>query len=124
MKFAPDCDITDQAFLKFNEYVVNNQDRHGQIENYEIPGAEYPNESDSENTETNKTSALPNFIPKILPDDDIAKSIKSLNSKQREVFNVNHTWAKDNVKHDGDDLEPIHIFFSGSGVMGKSFLVK
>ena len=111
MKFAPDCDITDQAFLKFNEYVVNNQDRHGQIENYETPGAEYPNESDSENTETNKTSALPNFIPKILPDDDIAKSIKSLNSKQREVFNVNHTWAKDNVNMMGMILNQFTYFF-------------
>ena len=46
-------------------------------------GAEYTNENDSEDTERNKTSAIPNFIPKIISDDQIA-GINSLNSKQRK----------------------------------------
>ena len=60
-----------------------------------------------------------------MPDDEIAKGINSLNSKQRKIFSsVVHTWAKDSVKYDGNDFEPVHIFRSGSGGTGKSHLVK
>ena len=52
--------------------------------------AEYSNESYSENRETNKVTAIVNFMPKILPDNDIAKGINSLNSTQGKVFNVVH----------------------------------
>ena len=71
-----------------------------------------------------KLSATANFIPKKFPDNDIAEGINSLNSKQREVFNVVHTWAKDYVKYNGHNVEPVHIFLSGSGGSGKSHLVK
>ena len=63
-------------------------------------------------------------MPQILPDDEIAKGINSLNSEQREDFNVVHTWVKDYVKYDGHNVEPIHIFFSDSGGTGKSHLEK
>ena len=63
-------------------------------------------------------------MPQILPGDEIAKAINSLNSKQREVSNVIHTWAKNYVKYDGNNVEPVHIFLSGSGGTGKSHLVK
>ena len=104
--------------------MINNQDPHSQIENDETPGPEYPNESDSEEGETNNNSALPNFIPQILPDDETTEGMNSLNSKQREVFDVVHSRAKDYVKYDRHNVEPIHIFFSGSGGTGKSNLVK
>ena len=100
------------------------KDPHSQIENDEIPGAEYPNENDSEVTRTNKTSAIPNFIPQILPDDEIAKDTNSLNSEQREVFNEVLTWAKDYMKYDGFDVEPADIFLSISVGTGKSLLMK
>ena len=63
-------------------------------------------------------------MPKVLPDDEIAKDTNSLNSKQTEVFNVVHTWAKNFVKYDGHDVEPVQIILSGSGRTGKSHLVK
>ena len=66
-----------------------------------------------QDTETNKTSAIANFMPQILPDDETAKDINSLNSKQMEVFNVVHTWAKDYVKYIEYNFEPLHIFLSG-----------
>ena len=69
-----------------------------------------PNENDSEDTEPNKTFAIPNFMPQILPVDEIAKGINSLNSKLREVFNVVHKWAKDYVKYDWHHVEPVHTF--------------
>ena len=122
IKFEPYGDLVDQAFSQFNENSINNQDPHSQVENDEKSEAEYLN--DPEDTETNQTSAISNFMLQVLPDDEIAKGINSLNSKQREVFNVVHTWAKNFVKCDGKDVEPVHIFLSGSGATGKSHLVK
>ena len=63
-------------------------------------------------------------MSQILLDDKIAKDINSLNLKQRGVFNVVHTWAKDYVKYEGYDIESVHIFASGSAGTGKSHLVK
>ena len=86
-KFEPYDDLVDQVFSKFNDNSIHNQDPHRQIENDKTPGTKYPNENDSEDTEINKTSAYPNYMPQILPDDAIAKAINSLNSNQRKVFN-------------------------------------
>ena len=83
--------------MQFNRNLINNQDPHSQIENYETPGPKYPIASDSEEGKTNKSSAFPNFMPKILTDYEIKEGINSLNSKQRELFNVAYTWAKDYV---------------------------
>ena len=40
------------------------------------------------------------------------------------VIHVVHSWAKDYVKYDRHNVEPIQIFLSGSGSTGKSHLVK
>ena len=60
----------------------------------------------------------------MLPDDEIAEGVESLHLKQREVFNVVHTWHKDYVKYDGHDVEPVHVFLLGSWETSKSHLVK
>ena len=57
---------------------------------YQWQRAAYPNESDSVEEETNKTFTLSSFMPQILPHDKVEEGINSLNSKQREVFNVVH----------------------------------
>ena len=49
----------------------------------------YPNENDSEGTETNKTTAVPSFLTKISPDAETAKDKNSF---------VVYTWAEDYVK--------------------------
>ena len=66
IKFKPYRDLVDQIFSQFNENSINNQDSHSQIENYETPETEYPNENDSEETETNKISAISNFMSQVL----------------------------------------------------------
>ena len=91
MKFEIYDDLVDQSFSQFNENLIKNRDSHSQIESDETPGAKYPNENYSEVGETNRASALLNFMSQILPDDEIAEAINSSNSKQREVFNVIHT---------------------------------
>ena len=60
-----------------------------------------------------QTKPLHFTITQILPDDEIAEGINSLNSEQREVFNVVHTWVKDYLNYDRLNVETIHIFFSG-----------
>ena len=94
MKFDPYDDLVDQTFWQFNDNLINNQDPQNQIENKEKLVAKYPKESDSEERETNKTFAFLNFMLQLLPDGEIVKGINSLNQKQREVFDVVHTWAK------------------------------
>lgn len=49
----------------------------------------YPNENDSEGTETNKTTAVPIFLTKILSDAETAKDKNSF---------VVYKWAEDYVK--------------------------
>ena len=50
--------------------MLNNQDSQSQIENDETLGTEYSNESYSEGRGTNKATAIANFTPKILPNND------------------------------------------------------
>ena len=110
--------------MQFIENLINNEDPHSQIENDKTPWDKYPDESDSEGGKTNNTHALASFMPQIFQDDQIAEGINSLNSKQREVFNMVHTWTEDYVKYDRDNVQPIHIFTSSSGGTGKSHLGK
>ena len=62
---------------------------------------------------------FPIFKSQILPDDEMVESTNSLNLKEKEVFNVVHTWAEDYVKYDGHNVELINIFLSGSECTGK-----
>ena len=77
--------------------MINNKDPQNRIENDQTRGAKYPNKEEGE---TNKTSAISNFMPQTLPDNEISERINSLNSRPREVFNAVDRWFKDNVKHD------------------------
>ena len=122
-KFEPYGDLVEEAYAHYNENMINNQDPHGQIENEETPEAEFNNDELNERTDSNTNTAIPTFMPKIWSEDEILENINSLNSKQRDVFNVVHNWAKDYVKYNGK-VKPIHIFLSGSGGTGKSHLVK
>ena len=67
IKFVePHGDFTDQAYSEFNETLINNQDPQSHIENDETPGAEYSNESYSENREANKVTAITRYQLQIL----------------------------------------------------------
>ena len=59
-------DLVGLNFSQFNETCINIQVAHSQIEYNEAPGAEHPNDIDSEDTEISKTSVIPNFVPQVL----------------------------------------------------------
>ena len=67
IKFESCSNLVDQASSQFNENLVNNQYPHSQIENDETSDIIYQ-WNDLENTETNETSPIPNFMLQILPD--------------------------------------------------------
>ena len=92
--------LIDQSFSQFNETMIYKQDSNDKIENDEIPEVEYCNENGSEDTETNQASATPIFMPQKLLDDEIAEGINSLNSQQKQIFHMVHTWNKDYTKYD------------------------
>ena len=65
------------VYYRLNETL----DPHSHIENYKIPGVEYPNDNESEDKEIHNNFTISTFMPQILPDNEIAEVINSLNSK-------------------------------------------
>ena len=72
-----------------------------------------------------------NLIFKKLPailDNIINENIRSLNMKQREVFNFIYTWSRDYIKSLSckmiQKVKSFHIFITGCAVVGKSHLIK
>ena len=124
IKFKPNGGLLDEAYSRYNVNMLDNQDPIVQIENTEKREAVYSNDQHDENTESNKNSAIPNGMPRIMRDDEILGSVNSLNSKQRNVFNVVHNWVKEYAKHKGINAKPVLICLSGSGGSGKFHLVK
>ena len=110
--------------------MVNNQDPYGQIDNDETEQACFENVDQNEdcNSETNENHALPNHMPPQLSDESISDMIKTLNVKQRQIFDIVHKWARDFVKSLSTKgnfaVEPFYIFLSGSGGTGKSHVIK
>ena len=66
--------------------------------------------------------------PSIISDEELNQNIHSLNERQREIFDVVFTWGKTLVQNsildEGFKVDPLHIFLTGNGGCGKSFLVK
>ena len=123
--------MVDRTYENFDSEFVDNQDAHGQIENDETGEPIYkentePTEQNSQVHESNLASG--DFIPKIATNDEIATNIRSLNKKQCMVLDVLHQWARNYVKNVSSkknlQINPVHIFLSGSGSTGNSQLVK
>ena len=64
--------------------------------------------------------------PVLIPDNEI--NSRSVNRKQREIFDMIQSWTKTSIKiksmPDAQPLEPLHIFSTGNAACGKSFLMK
>ena len=89
--------------------MLDNQDLLGQTESDETVEAKYTNDQDNENTESNRNSALPNFMQRIMIDGEVLESINSLHSKQRDVFNVFHTRVKSYAKQKDVNVKPFLV---------------
>ena len=81
-------------------------------------------DQDDENTESNRNSAIPNFMPRIIEDNEILESITFLNSEQHNVLNIISNWAREYAKYKDANAKPVNIFFSASGGKDIYHLVK
>ena len=62
-----------------------------------------------------------------LTDDELSEKVRSLNVKQRQVFDFIYNWAKSCISKCANGKQvpvPFHIFLSGGGGYGKSHLIK
>ena len=126
--FEPYGDIVEQAFVNF----------HANLSSYR-------NFDDSDNDETENDLnqdyrtdeiqerlsdhvSVSNFCLNTHSDEEIASNIRSLNTNQRYVFDIVHSWARDYIKalsgKTNTTPDPFYIFLSGSGGTGKSHVIK
>ena len=123
-KFEPYAELADEAYENFNAELIDNQNAYGQIENDETITASYSEDSTERDGYQNSSENLSSssLMPEIPPDNEIAGSTRSLNEKQRMVFNVVHKWSRNFIKR--FTVDPIRIFLSESEGTGKSHLIK
>ena len=66
--------------------------------------------------------------PTLIPDIGLNAMIRSLNHRQRALYNIVHSWAKQCIKSNLAstlvNMEPLRIFLTGNAGCGKSFLMK
>ena len=99
--------IADNAFLRLSSDIDNIVDPYSQQENDEVNDYLtediYDSESEAfETTEAHSVDAgnnnlMSNKLPAI-PGNIINENMRSLNMKQREVFNFMHKWSRDYIK--------------------------
>ena len=134
-RIEPYADLVDLAFTQFRDDCATNLDPYGQQENDNV-NDELLNDretSDNENSESENSINDPTIrratdnLPAVLSDDIINEKIRSLNVKQREIFEKVYKWARDYAKNRSckfpREIFPFYIFLSGGGGCGKSHLV-
>ena len=108
----------------------SNLDSYGQQENEEVENIlqNQPRVVDEyqETAGTSHASLLNQTI--VVADDELFEKIRSLNKKQRQIFDVVYSWTKTFVKYRNSrklkDLNNFYMFLTGEGGCGKSHLLK
>ena len=97
---------------------------------------DFSDDSETDTLETTETQSadLGNTNPftnqlRVVPDDNvITENIRSLNMKQRKIFNFVHKWSRDFTKSLGckihQNVKPFCIFITGGAGVAKSHLIK
>ncbi len=66
--------------------------------------------------------------PLEISDDDLRKTVRSLNNKQRYAYDVVLSWCRNKMANlntlKPSQVDPIHVFVTGGGGAGKSHLIK
>ncbi|XP_066934413.1 uncharacterized protein [Clytia hemisphaerica] len=130
--FEPDGHLVDLVLQNYRNDLMHNQDAFAQQENDEVQDL-MSNSSDSENDDESH-EVEQNFAPftqtvhGLQTDDQINTHIRSLNSKQRDIFDIVLNWGKMYVQNSKSNnpvlLEPLRIFLTGGAGVGKSHLIK
>ena len=132
MQIEPYNELVENALFYYHDSLNSNLDVFAQQENEEVEEELHQNNvedneiSNNPHCDFNATSRNLNVLS-VLCDNEINTKIRSLNKKQREVFEFIFTWAKRIVKSWSSTIVsvlPFYIFLTGGGGFGKSHLIK
>ena len=131
-KLEPYGDLVDEAFRTYHADLDTNLDPFAQQKNEEIEdilnNAQDINDDEEEERQNQTTGTSFSERPCVLPDKEINEKIGSLNTKQREIFDIVFSWTTKYVKSRNNKqvpkVDPLHIFLTGQGGCGKSQLIK
>ena len=144
--FQPDSDAVIEAFETLRNNDINTLHSYDPIndqENEDLQSQQQENPNNEElfnnlppehlgnitGFENSTTGAVATYIqPSEISDDDLRESVRSLNTEQRNAYDIVLTWCRNKVKN-MNSLKPqnvpsIHLFLTGGGGSGKSHLIK
>ena len=141
-QIEPFCDLVDEAYLNFRSDLPPNWDSFAQQENEDVNNDTFQEsncEQEENDNNVNQNCEMSEPSPQniinqaqvniMLNDDDISQKIRSLNMKQRQVFDYIYSWARSFIiskssKQKQVPVKPFRLFLSGGGGCGKSHLIK
>ena len=126
--FEPNADIVELVLHNYQEDVQHNQDAHAQQENEEV--TRLLNESISAEEDEENHTCLENYdvgtyahkTHNLLNDNELNNLVRTLNKKQRQIFDAILQWGKKVIRSE-EKFEPLYIFLTGGGGVGKSHLI-
>ena len=135
----PYSDLVNAAFLNYRAEITPSWDPFSQQENEDVENElcdielndqteiSYP-DKENQTKENYSETVSSELHTTILSDSVINNKIRSLNLKQRQIFDFIYNWAKSHVKvkrrTTSKQSAPFHLFLSGSGGCGKSNIIK
>ena len=106
----------------------SNLDAFGQQENEEVEDMTQNDTENSQETDGSEPRTAAGSRLNIVSDDELFEKIRTLNAKQRHIFDVTYSWTKTFVKcrnsKNVKELQPLYMFLTGEGGCGKSHLLK
>ena len=121
-------EIVDEAFVHFNKD-TRGLDIYGEQENEEIRNdfLESNNNEEDEDEQIYHGGAPLQPVQPIISDEELNNRIRSLNKKQRNIFNFVMKWTRETIQSRTCEnvlkTEPFQIFLTGSAGCGKSHLL-
>ena len=124
-------DVVDEAFLHFNT-VSRGLDPNAERENDDVLDELFEQRIDDGQSMDDEdifigASVANVHVQPIISDDKLHEKIRSLNIKQRAVFEIVNKWARESLKNLSsaqlNKNKPMHIFLTGSTGCGKSHLL-
>ena len=145
-QFEPDADAVTEAleFLRNNQGNIipsydsmndqENADLYSEIQDdsivEELFNEQLPShlDSSSESDQHSNTAIATHNHPAEISDDELRKSVRSLNEKQRYAYDTVLSWCRNKMKNMNslkpEEVKPIYLFVTGGAGAGKSHLIK